>query len=447
MHPAVQNLQICIIGAGIGGLTSGLALAKRGFRNIHVYENAPALGFVGAGIQMAPNMARILAELGVWEAIAGDGVPMEFFSIREGSSDKSLGLIDCRSHENAYGYHQVGGHRATLVNTLYSACVESGVKFSFSSTVDLSLGFRTSKPTFSVTTGNAEPYQVHCDILLGADGIKSKSRQAMLKHLNVEASVRETGQAAYRIMLTREQMQHDPELLSLLDGDQTIRWIGEKRHIVAYPISQRSIYNISTTQPDINFAAAPSATYTTSGSKSAMMSVYADFCPLVMRLLDIAPDGDIVEWKLNVHDPLPTWVQGCFALVGDACHPTLPHLGQGAAQAVEDGAVLSIFLSALPDTSTHNINKALLAYEAARKKRAETLVHLAAESSRELHLGAGKEREERDRVFARIKTGVPGKVPDKVMDVDVHKFTYGFDCMQDAWSTVPSLFGEGQVRL
>ncbi|KAF9890639.1 hypothetical protein FE257_005770 [Aspergillus nanangensis] len=440
MNPAVQNLQICIIGAGIGGLTTGLALAKQGFQNIQVYENAPALGFVGAGIQMAPNMARILKVLGVWDAIAADGVATDYYSIREGASGKIMGLVDCRNIETDYGSRQTGGHRATLVNTLYDACVRHKVQFSFSSTVDASLDF-TGRPTFSVTTaGEEKPHPVQCDILLGADGVKSKTRQALLRKLNVKAGVKETGQAAYRIMLTREQMQHDPELLALLDGDQTIRWIGEKRHIVGYPISQRSIYNISTTQPDVNFAAAASATYTTKGSKKAMMNLYSDFCPLVPRMLDLAPDQEIVEWKLNVHDPLPTWVQGSFALVGDACHPTLPHLGQGAAQAIEDGAVLSIFLGALPDASPENISKALMAYEKERKERAETLVALAAESSRELHLGAGKAREERDRAFAAIKTGTPGKVPDKVMDIDVHKMTYGFDCMREAQDKIATVF-------
>lgn len=82
MHAGVQDLKICIIGAGISGTTTALALARQGFRNVTVYERAPALGFVGAGIQMAPNMARILTNLGVWEPIADDGVAMEFYSIR-----------------------------------------------------------------------------------------------------------------------------------------------------------------------------------------------------------------------------------------------------------------------------------------------------------------------------------------------------------------------------
>jgi salicylate hydroxylase len=82
-------------------------------------------------------------------------------------------------------------------------------------------------------------------------------------------------------MLTREQMASDPELLDLIDTERVIRWIGAKRHIIAYPVQSHEIYNLSTMQPDVNFAAAPSATYTTKGSKPAMLNVFADFCPLV----------------------------------------------------------------------------------------------------------------------------------------------------------------------
>lgn len=147
--------------------------------------------------------------------------------------------------------------------------------------------------------------------------------------------------------------------------------------MVAYPISGRSIYNISTTQPDVNFAPTLSATYTSQGSESTMLSVYGNFYPLVLRMLDLAPDEEVCEWKLHVHDPLPTWVQGSFALLRDACHPTLPYLGQGAAQGIKNSAILSIFLSTLPDAFLITINKTLPAFEKARKGRAEHLVHLA----------------------------------------------------------------------
>jgi salicylate hydroxylase len=84
------------------------------------------------------------------------------------------------------------------------------------------------------------------------------------------------------------------------------RWIGEKKHIIAYPISRKTIYNLSTAQSDANFAAAPSATYTTKGFKKAMLSVYSNFCPNVQRMLNLVSEGEVCEWKLRVHAPLPT---------------------------------------------------------------------------------------------------------------------------------------------
>lgn len=222
-------------------------------------------------------------------------------------------------------------------------------------------------------------------------------------------------------------MKDDKELLALLDSDTAIRWIGEKRHIIAYPVSNKSIYNLSTAQPDTHFAAAPSATYTTRGSKTDMLKTFSDFSPMIQRMLSLVPDNEVCEWKLRVHSPLPTWVHGSVALVGDSCHPTLPHLAQGAAQAIEDAAVLAVVLSKSPSSDPADINKSLQVYERIRKERAEALVDMAAASGRALHLGEGAAKAERDRQFAEGKS-----VPDKWADADVQRMIYGHDCMQVA---------------
>jgi salicylate hydroxylase len=241
-----------------------------------------------------------------------------------------------------------------LANGLYEGCKkESGITFKLGSNIsNVCFG---PKPTFTVTPSEGgESQQIECDILLGADGVKSGTRVAMLKELGLTGSAKDSGQAAYRIMLTRDQMQNDPELLKLIDSDTVTRWIGEKKHIIAYPIHSKQIYNISTAQPDTNFAGAPDAQYTTKGSKKAMLDVYGDFCPMIHRMLNLVPEGEVVEWKLRVHDPLDTWVHGSSALVGDACHPTLPHMAQGAAQAIEDGAVLGVVVSPMGSQKPSN---------------------------------------------------------------------------------------------
>ncbi|KAL6705132.1 hypothetical protein ACN47E_007237 [Coniothyrium glycines] len=428
-----ENLRIAIIGAGMGGLAAALSLAKSGHNNITIYEHATNMGFVGAGIQLAPNMARILDRLGCWRSIEAEAVQCANTSIREGASDRELGYVDLSYVQEKFGYPHMVGHRASLANGLYEGCKkESGITFKLGSAIsDVRFGVR---PTFKVTPQQGgDVYDVECDILLGADGVKSGTRVAMLKELGLTGQTRDSGQAAYRIMLTREQMQHDSELLKLIESDTVTRWIGEKKHIIAYPIHNKQIYNLSTAQPDTNFAGAPDAQYTTKGSKSAMIECYSDFCPMIHRMLNMVPDGEVVEWKLRVHDPLDTWVHGSAALVGDACHPTLPHMAQGAAQAIEDGAVLGVILSPtrIADKKPETIEHALRLYEKLRKPRAEALVELAAESGRAMHLGAGKAKEERDKIFAAIKAG-GGKVPDKWADADVQTQVYGVDVVADA---------------
>lgn len=334
------------------------------------------------------------------------------------------------------------GHRASLAGAIYEGCKRenASIKFIFSARAS-EVNLSTAKPTFKVQIRNGNSYQVEADVLLACDGVKSNVRMAMLQQLGVEANVEDTGQAAYRIMLTKEQMGDDAELLDLLNQNRATRWIGAKRHIIAYPVSSKTIYNLSTVQPDVNFAAAPSETYTTKGSKKAMLEVFGDFCPKVLRMLKLVPEGEVCEWKLRVHSPLPTWVHGAVALVGDACHPTLPHLGQGAAQAIEDAAVLGEVLKLVPDGSAKSINKALEVYESVRKQRAETLVGLAAASGKAMHLDEGEAQKERDRQFAALKNGT-GPVPDKWADADVQKIVYGFDCVKVAAESFPDRFAK-----
>lgn len=423
----------------MGGLATALALAKQGFTHIEVFETASNLGFVGAGIQLAPNMARILDRLGCWKDIEAEATDIKETSIRQGSTDGELGNVDLTYVRELYGYPHMVGHRASLAGSLYEGCKkEKAITFHFS-TAAAGVESWGPKPTLKVQPRNGEAYTVEADVLLAADGLKSVVRDQMLKDLNIDAKVMDTEQAAYRIMLKREEMEHDPELLQLIDGDTVIRWIGEKRHIIAYPVSNKQIYNLSTTQVDKNFASAPSATYTTKGDKSIMLKTFGDFCPMIHRMLSLVPDGEVCEWKLRVHSPLPTWVHGSVALVGDSCHPTLPHLAQGAAQAIEDAAVLGVVLSRCPDSKPENINKALQVYQKLRKERAETLVELAASSGRALHLGDGAAKAERDKQFALLKEK-KGAVPDKWADADVQKQIYGHDCIKVAEEEFDSLF-------
>ncbi|KAK5173666.1 uncharacterized protein LTR77_002347 [Saxophila tyrrhenica] len=438
----VLDLHICVIGAGMGGLATALALAKQGFRHVDVFESASALGFVGAGIQLAPNMARILDRLGVWQEIEKEAVDLKDTSIRQGSTDEELGHVDLNYVRSTYSYPHMVGHRSSLANSLLNGCKrEKSINLFFATAIGQVYSWGPNPSFEAIPRKSGDPYRVDCDVLLAADGVKSVVRDQILKETNTSAKIIDSGQAAYRIMITRDQMAGDPELLALLDQERATRWIGEKRHIIAYPVSNKTVYNLSTAQPDLNFADAPSATYTTRGSKPQMMDVYSDFCPMVKRMLDLVPDGEVCEWKLRVHEPLPFWTHHSAALVGDACHPTLPHMAQGAAQAIEDGAVLGVVLSKLPDTSPESVEKGLKVYEAVRRDRAYALVELAAAAGRSMHLGEGADKEERDRQFAALKGGKGGPVPDRWADAEVQKMVYGQDIMKIAGEDFEGLFG------
>ncbi|KKA29635.1 hypothetical protein TD95_000672 [Thielaviopsis punctulata] len=428
------GLDIAIIGAGMGGLGAALALAKKGFRQIHVYETVTDLGFTGAGIQLAPNMARILTRLGCWDPILKEAT--------NGATDETLVRVPMPHVAEKYGFPHCTGHRSSLAGRMYDACKEeSAITFHFGCRL-MDVKSFGPKPEFVIRNEKGDNVTVHSDILIASDGIKSVTRRRILETLGIEDSEKETGQAAYRIMLNREDMKNDPEMLALIESDEVVRWIGEKRHIIAYPIHNHTIYNLSTTQPDSNFAAALSETYTTRGSKTAMLDVFHDFCPLVQRMLNMVPEGEVCEWRLRMHNPLPTWVMGSVVLIGDACHPTLPHLSQGAAMAIEDGATIAEALALTPDVKPSSISRSLKAYQLLRKEWCTMLVQMAYDSGRVLHLGDGAAKEERDRMFAEAKAGKAKSVPDKWASPDVQDMIYRNDVMERMKAEFETLYAQ-----
>lgn len=215
----------------------------------------------------------------------------------DGATNTELAHVDLRSIAQKYTYPHMVGHRASLANGLYKGCLRRPEQITFHFATTASCITFTKPPSFTATPRDTSlpSYQVTTDVLIGADGIKSPTRDAMLLSLGIRGSigVQDTQQAAYRILIHKNQLRpEDEDIRALMESNQVVRWIGEKRHIIAYPVSNNTIYNLSTAQPDANFAAATNATYTTRGSKEAMMRVFRDFCPLVQRMLGYVQDGE-----------------------------------------------------------------------------------------------------------------------------------------------------------
>lgn len=224
-------------------------------------------------------------------------------------------------------------------------------------------------------------------------------------------------------------MEHDPELKQLIDEPVAIRWMGPDAHIVAYPIKAHEAYNIVTTH--ITDRHDLTEDWTAQANKKQMQERFANYAPIVTKLFELAPEGDLVEWVLRIHEPLPQWVDGKVALMGDAAHATLPHIAQGAAMAGEDGAVLATVLGAL--TSKANIHKALLKFQALRKPRADWAVEQARITGHNLHVPDGPEQEARDKMIGEHTTQKEGvSNPDKWSDRDTQSRLYGYNVVEEA---------------
>lgn len=180
--------------------------------------------------------------------------------------------------------------------------------------------------------------------------------------------------------------------------------------------------------PDSQQAAAEES-WTRKGDKKEMLDFYKAWTPEVQNLLSYVPDGDVMEWTLNSHTPLPSWIENKVVLIGDASHPMLPYVAQGAAQAIEDAGVLQCVLA----KSSTDIPLALAAFESVRKARAEAVQGSAASTRKALHLPDGAAQRERDEQIQRAGNGngKGGENPDLWADTTFQQFIWGVDVMRD----------------
>ncbi|CAG8036697.1 unnamed protein product [Penicillium salamii] len=395
-------------------MAAALTLGLRG-HHVTVLEAAPKLMEVGAGIQVSPNMLRLFDRWGVSDLIHAQDVALEHIHVRRWDNGKLLGTVPVNK---TYG-QQVVIHRADLHNAIIDRAIALP-------NVELRENSPVKDVTFSpasVTLANGDI--VRGDVVIGADGIKSTIRSHLLEDSTIKAVA--TGDAAYRIMLPRQVMEKDPELKALIDEPQATRWLGPSRHIIAYPVRKHELYNVVLLHPDSHGV---EESWTTKGSKQEVVDNYDGWDSKVRKLIDLVDDNEVLEWKLCLHHPLRTWIRGSVALIGDACHPMLPYVAQGAAQAVEDAAALGVVLSAI--SSREEIPLALNAYEKSRKERAETVQQSGSENRITLHLPDGPEQVARD---AQFQASASGNNPDKWSDQRTQEFLWGWDAEKAALNT------------
>ncbi len=339
------RLRIAIIGAGIGGLTAAACLRRAGMDPV-IFEQARGFTRLGAGIQQAPNSIRVLYALGLRDRLLAAAFQPESNDSRDydtGALTNSLPLGDTVRERHGVPYFLM--HRGDL-HAMLADLVPSDIIRMNHRLAGLD---HNADGSVRLTFANGEVAEA--DVAIGADGVHSVVREAMLG----AEKPRYTGRVAYRTVFPTA-------LLNGVEAYPCIKWWGPDRHIVSYFVNPRrdELYFVtSTPEPDFSVES-----WSAKGDLAQLRAAYDTFHPQVRAILAACPD--VHKWALVERDPLPRWTEGHVALLGDACHPMTPYMAQGASTSIEDGAVLSRCLAGV---DRDGVAAALRCYEATRLPR------------------------------------------------------------------------------
>jgi salicylate hydroxylase len=355
-------MKITIIGAGLGGLTAAIALLKKGF-DVTVLEQASELKEIGAGVQLGPNATGVLYRLGLGEALAQIASEPVGKRVRLWSTGQIWPLFDLGTvSREVYGYPYFTLHRADLHMVLAEAvmrlkpdAIRLGVRI---------VGHDQHGGGVTLTAHNGDVYE--SDVVIGADGVHSKTREAMFG----PDAPRYSGVMAWRGVIQASSL---PAHLREPYGSN---WVGPGAHVIQYPLRRGEL---------INFVGAVEGnrweveSWSEAGTHEECLNDFKGWHEDVQTMIK-AIDTPF-KWVLKVRDPMPLWSRGNMTLLGDACHPTLPFLAQGAGMAIEDGYILARALEKYP----HSISTAFERYEAARKERTSRVVIGSAANTKRFH--------------------------------------------------------------
>lgn len=354
------GLEVIVVGGGIGGLAAATALALRGAR-VEVLEQAPALREVGAGLQISPNGCRVLAGLGLLDRVAEGAVRGRAVRLRGHAGGGDVARLDLSALDTAGPWLFV--HRADLLAALAGAAEAAGVILRTGAQVAAAeAGAETAHVTLADGTRRG------AGLVIGADGVRSVLRGAVAPGPAPAFS----GQVAWRALVALEAPA----------APEVSVFMGPGRHLVAYPLRGARMMNLVAVREEAGWA--PEG-WSHPDDPAALRAAFADFRPEVQALL--ARVEAVHRWGLFRHPVAGRWRVGRLAILGDAAHPTLPFLAQGACMALEDAWVLAAELA-----GTDSVAAGLAAWQARRRDRCVRIVAAADLNARAYHLRAAPVR-------------------------------------------------------
>jgi salicylate hydroxylase len=346
-----RTLRIAIIGAGIGGLTAAAALHQRGFEVV-VHERAPQLGEIGAGLQMAPNAVKVVCALGLEARFLALGAePSVRLSLNW--NDGSLRAREQMkgSMEQTYGARYCTVHRADLHRLLLSCLPASAVR-----TGVACVGAQTSGNV--AVARFADGSEVEADLVIGADGIHSAVRTGLFGDIPAKF----TNQVCWRMILPMAELAALADRMPVpLDGSEYTGWLGPTGHVIFYPLRGGELLNIVAGHHTTEWT---EESWSVRSTVEEMLAAYAGWNDGLLAVF--ARAQETYKWGIYDREPLPRWVDGRVTLLGDAAHPMMPTLAQGAAISMEDGVALARHIG----DSSGDAQAALAAYERERQPRA-----------------------------------------------------------------------------